>query len=195
MIGQIGPLVQAGSGRRLLVAHIFGGISGGATSGLVLGTLGSIVVGITAIFGLPVGGAVPWVVAAIGIFGIAVDLTIVTPKFAFQRQTPQSWECALGSTGAAFMWGADLGTGITTRLPRYSLLALIAIAFGSTPIGGMAAMGCYGLGKAFAVVLGASRRNPPFACAIVDRNDASLILFGACMASAAVGVFLANLFG
>ncbi len=121
MVGQIGPLVQAGK-QDIAVAHLIGGVLGGLATGTVIGVLAALVHSI---------GAPPaWLLSTTMAFELgsaaAGDASLVRlpRRVGSQRQTPRAWTCSFGEFGGAFAWGFDLGTLLTTRLPSYSAVAL-----------------------------------------------------------------------
>ncbi len=153
MIGQIGPLGQGGPKlRRTLSAHLLGGALGGGLAGVFLGSLGVVFAHLwpsgqrlALLVGLPI----------LCLYLGCVDLGLiqrirVTPS----RQTPQSWKCSLGSNGACIAWGADLGSGLTTRASYQGslLIPAFAVLAGSLVLG-VAIMVLHGLTRAALVTL------------------------------------------
>jgi hypothetical protein len=145
MIAQIGPLVQAGEQKKkLLIAHIVGGVAGGSAVGAVLGVVavasGSMIHAGTS---FEVAGLASCVAAA----GV-MDLRRVGKREWITRQTPRGWTCAMGTTPGVLAWGIDLGLGFTTRLPAMSFVALplsciVLHSFGLS----VAVMSAYGLAR------------------------------------------------
>lgn len=175
MIGKIGPLVEREHPRRLVLLHVAGGAIGGAASGAVLGFLG-IVIAHAAGTGFMVHSfaiVVPLVLAYAGIADLPIRLI---PRLTFTRQTPGSWTCSLGEPGGIWAWGVDLGTGISTRLPFHSVLAVLvaAVLIGDFLVA-LIAMTVYGLTRASAValVVGATTA-PQSVCSVLNRNQPSI---------------------
>jgi hypothetical protein len=71
-----------------------------------------------------------------------------------RRQTQKVWGNRFGPATAAWWWGLDLGSGLTTivTFSGYWLLVL-AVLFGSDARYGAAVLGLYGLGRSLSVVL------------------------------------------
>lgn len=150
MISKIGPLVEAGR-RNLLILHVLGGILGGATVGVLLGSLGVALERVapgTARAGLIVG--VPLVLT----WAALSDLRLMPiPMLNTSRQTPGSWPCALGEAPASFAWAFHLGLGLGTRVPHQALCALplAALLIGDLWFA-VTLMASYGLARALVVV-------------------------------------------
>lgn len=79
-------------------------------------------------------------------------LTFNIPQW--RRQTGKTWYARLGPIGAAWWWGLDLGSGLTTLVTfsGYWLLVLAALLKGIPLYGGLV-LGLYGLGRALSVAL------------------------------------------
>lgn len=121
MIGQIGPLVQAGKSSRILLSHIAGGAFGGLTTGVFLGFAAVLFHGLVSV---QTTVAVS-LLCLILIVAAAVDASVLhLPAIGASRQTPYSWACSFGPLPAAFAWGCDLGMMFTTRVTSYAILAL-----------------------------------------------------------------------
>jgi hypothetical protein len=150
MISKIGPLVEAGKQRHLLILHVLGGTVGGATIGAILGCVG------IALASFASGDQRPGVIVAILVvllFAVGSDLRIFhLPQLTTSRQTPAFWPCAFGNSPASFAWGFDLGLGVLTRLPNQAFLALplVSVLAGDL-IFAVAAMTSYGLSRALTV--------------------------------------------
>jgi hypothetical protein len=89
-------------------------------------------------------------VSAIFLVAGAADLGLIPGRrLGLTRQTPLIWACAFGRNGAAFAWGFDLATAITTRLPVVSLVGIVAFAFLSgSEIQSIVVLGLYGVVRA-----------------------------------------------
>jgi hypothetical protein len=147
MIGQIGPSVRAGS-RTTVVLHVLGGLLGGVCAGAVLGLFGIV---LASLLGTPFRVLI---VSMILLLAGAADLGFIPGRRLWlKRQTPLIWGCAFGTNGAAFAWGFDLATAITTRLPVVSLTGVVAFAFVSgSAIQSIAVLGLYGVVRAAAAM-------------------------------------------
>jgi len=77
-------------------------------------------------------------------------LSLPIPQWS--RQTSNGWYTRFGPIGAAWWWGIDLGSGLTTLITfsGYWLLVLAVFANG-IPIYGGIVLGLYGLGRALPV--------------------------------------------
>lgn len=159
MIGQIGPLVQAGKQKTLLALHLSGGILGGAGMGLALGFIGVVIGRIVNLE--PV--AQTAILAAVLLYAGAVDLRVLpAPELSPVRQTPGWWPCSMGNSSAIFSWGVDLGLGMTTRFPHQALLVLPTFALVMQNVAlSVAAFALYGAGRATAVGLALLHAHDP----------------------------------
>lgn len=71
------------------------------------------------------------------------------------RQTSKRWRIRHGPIKAAFLWGADLGLGITTRVNFVSYWLLLAAGFAcANPTSGMILMSGYGIGRVIELATG-----------------------------------------
>jgi hypothetical protein len=171
MVGQIGPLVQAGAKNRILPLHVFGGLIGGVLAGFWLGFAGSlteIVVG-----GFHRALQVDFVVAALA-YGGLLDVGLrMGPRVTVRRQTPGFWPCAFGERPALIAWGLDLGTMVSTRIPYQAALALPVAAFFLGDVGiAILLMAAYGASRALVVVLAVllARGDVGRACTVIDQR-------------------------
>ncbi len=131
MIGQITPLVQGGSSHKPVVAHVAGGLIGGALAGVWWGLLGILVsTSLTSLVSSVPTSSVAVLVGALCLAAGVVDLGLVRarPFARFSRQTPRSWLCVFGGVGAAFAWGFDLAQGVTTQITYASIALVPALA-------------------------------------------------------------------
>lgn len=153
MIGSITPLVQEAFGTqrwsRALLAYAMGSIAG---STLVGGTLGLV--------GHLAGGPWPWGGHALLIMALILGLKelglykLPTGPM-WRRQTPKRWQFRNGAAKTAFMWGLDLGLGVTTRVNYASYWLLVAACLLlAQPLGAAALLGGYGLGRTILVATG-----------------------------------------
>lgn len=122
MIGGIAMSGRHGSRKLLVLYHVVGGLVGslllGTTAGLA-GAVASMLLDRTVLRWMLAAALVA--LAACDVFGLSGVSRLVT------RQTPRQWDCILGTPGAVFAWGADLGMGLTTRIGCRSTLALVAV--------------------------------------------------------------------
>jgi hypothetical protein len=97
--------------------------------------------------------------AAIGVFALWVLLVgfdvVSEHRLGPARQTHPAWARRFGRVQAAFLWGLDLGTGLTTQSTYvgYWLLPLAVLAAGQ-PAVGLAAYLVFSLTRSAPVVLG-----------------------------------------
>jgi hypothetical protein len=161
MVGQIGPLVQAGRKRTALALHVLGGILGGLTIGVLLGFAGVL---LRAAIGDALDTVFLIVVPAALVYTASVDLGLLRVReLSWFRQTPGDWPCSMGHYPGIFAWGFDLGLGVTTRIPYQSLLVIPLSAF---LVGDMASAvaitTAYGAARALAVVAAVTSANDDF---------------------------------
>lgn len=151
MIGQIGPSVRAG-GKTTLILHVAGNISGALCSGLFLCFVGLLMLSFLPPVSVAGRTAVSASVLAVGAI-IDSGIPVERPSFGPKRQTPLLWACSLGRDGAAFAWGMDLGSALTTRLPYLSLVGIVIYAVLSESIlQSVVILGSYGLGRSLAAI-------------------------------------------
>jgi|SRR5207237_1401278 len=164
MVGQIGPLVQAGKRRTALALHVLGGAAGGCMIGVLLGFAGLL---LRAALGDTLDTVFTVAVPAALAYAAAVDLGVLPVRqITSERQTPSSWPCSLGNYPGIFAWGFDLGLGVTTRIPYQSLLVLPFAALLSGDLGtAVAITGTYGATRALAVAVAVFAARGDFAAA------------------------------
>ncbi len=164
MVGQIGPLVQVGRKKTALALHVLGGLVGGVALGVVLGFGGLL---LRAALGDTLNTVFVVVVTAALVYAASVDLGFLRVRpITWERQTPGSWPCSMGHYPGIFAWGADLGVGITTRIPYQSLLVLpIAALFAGDLATAVAITAVYGASRALAVVAAVSTAGDDYAAA------------------------------
>jgi len=164
MVSRIGPLVEVGKRKTALALHVAGGFLGGASIGVLLGFAGLL---LRAAIGDTLDTVFIVAVPAALIYGASVDLGLVPLQITSERQTPGSWDCALGQYPGIFSWGFDLGLGVTTRIPYQSLLVLpIAALLAGDLAAAVAIMAVYGASRALAVAatISAAGSDYPAAC-------------------------------
>jgi hypothetical protein len=164
MVSRIGPLVEVGKKKTALAVHVLGGLAGGATIGVLLGFAGLL---LRAALGDTLDTVFVVVVPAALLYTAAVDLSIVPlPHLTSERQTPGSWDCALGRYPGILGWGFDLGLGVTTRIPYQTLLVLpLAALLAGDLAAAVAIMAVYGASRALAVVAAISAAGSDYAAA------------------------------
>ena len=193
MVDTIGPVVrEERQGRRVEIAHLAGGLAGGALTGFFLGAIG-------ALFNL--GPHTPrWFVSALVVMAAAAlvyDSSQEGRRVGLARQTPRSWRHVLPAGVAAFFNGLDLGLGWSTRIYFTSYLVAMAAALGTGHAFVGAAIGaCFGGGRAAFVVVARLRIHGVLS---IDRlaeqrpkiallNGVALVQFGVVMSLAAFAV-------
>lgn len=149
MVETIGPMVdEAGRrGSRVRAGHVLGGSLGGAAAG-----------GSAALFGalLGAGGVerVRWVLVALAALALAYDLATHGRRLGLSRQTPMAWRHSMSPGIASFLYGVDLGTGLSTRIYFASyLVALVTAGMSGNVLAGAAIGGAFGLVRALVAVL------------------------------------------
>lgn len=151
MVDTIGPMVRGDSGKAagVRVAHVAGGILGGAATGFVLGALGSFVRT----------DPLLWMAAAVALVALIWDLAREGKKLGTSRQTPRSWRYLLPPGLVSFLNGFDLGLGWSTRIYFVSYLAAMtaALVTGHALLGALIGAS-FGGGRALTVVAVESRQ-------------------------------------
>jgi hypothetical protein len=175
MVGQIGPLVQAGRRRTALALHLVGGAAGGALIGVLLGFAGLL---LRAALGDALDTVFTVAVPTALAYAASVDLGLLPVRqLTWERQTPGSWPCSLGHYPGIFAWGFDLGLGLTTRIPYQSLLVLPVAAVLAGNLGAaVGIMTVYGASRALAVVAAVSAGGDDFpaTCDVIQKRLFSL---------------------
>jgi hypothetical protein len=114
------------------------------------------------------------------------------PSFGPSRQTPLLWACSLGRDGAAFAWGFDLGAALTTRLPFFGLIGVLAyVVLSGSVAQSLAIVGAYGLGRALSTAVVITRSSDHSASCTRLGNLARRISVSA--SGAAIGVAILGL--
>ena len=163
MVSRIGPLVEVGKRKTALALHVAGGLVGGASIGVLLGFAGLL---LRAVLGDTLDTVFIVAVPAALLYGALVDLGLVPLQITSERQTPGSWDCALGHYPGIFAWGFDLGLGVTTRIPYQSLLVLpFAALLSGNLAAALAIMAVYGASRALAVAAAISAAGSDYAAA------------------------------
>lgn len=132
---------------RALAAHIAGSLVSGLLAGGALGSIGGWV-------GLAPPDRSVW----LGMGGLSLVLALREfgwlrfPVPQWPRQTQKLWGNRFGPVAAAWWWGLDLGSGLTTLVTfsGYWLLVLATFLRGSAGYGALV-LGLFGLGRALAV--------------------------------------------
>ena len=162
MVSRIGPLVEVGRKKTALALHVAGGLAGGVAIGVLLGFAGLL---LRAAIGNTLDTIFLVVVPAALLYTAVVDLGLLPlPGFTSSRQTPGSWDCALGHYPGVFAWGFDLGLGVTTRIPYQALLVLpLAAVLAGDLAAAVAITGVYGAARAVAVAAAISAADSDYA--------------------------------
>lgn len=132
-----------------LGAHAFGSVISGAIAGGIAGLIGSYL-------RMPLSSSVLWM----GMASLSVTLALREfgwvrfPVPQVPRQTAKMWRARFGPVGAAWRWGLDLGSGLTTFVTFSGYwLVLVAVIVQGVPIYGASVIGLFGLGRALAVTI------------------------------------------
>ncbi len=152
MVQTIGPMVHGapGRGRGIESAHVVGGVLGGAVTGLVAGALGA---GLRLLAGTPAARPALLAVTGVAVGALLRDLLGRAGSIGSHRQTPRSWRYLLPPSVTAFLNGADLGLGWTTRIYFASFVAAVAAAFvAADPLLGALIGGAFGASRAATAV-------------------------------------------
>jgi hypothetical protein len=151
-VGAINPLVQGTTAKsiypRSLAAHALGSVLAGALAGGGVGWLGG---------QLPVVDRLAWWPGLGLLAGLLVLRELGWLRFPIpqvRRQTVKTWFPAASASRAAFWWGLDLGSGLTTLVTfsGYWLIVAAAVLKGDAAFGALL-LGGYGLGRSLPIVL------------------------------------------
>jgi len=161
--------VQRKETRRIYVAaaiaHVAGSLISGAIAGALLGIVGN---------ALPLNRGAVWMVAALvaGVLFVRDLHLLEFPVPQWGRQTRGSWYRELGAIRAAWLWGLDLGSGMTTFV-FYSgyWVVVLGAAFTGSALQSACILAAYGLGRGAVVLLPAI---PALRANLVDVFDAVL---------------------
>lgn len=133
--------------RRAIFAHFAGSLLGASLAGGLLGWIGSSISSAVT--------AWPFWTALGGLSLILAAREFGWLKFGVpqcRRQTSKMWFVSMGPVRAAWWWGVDLGSGLTTLVTFSGYWILIlAILFNGTPGYGALLLGVFALGRAAAV--------------------------------------------
>jgi len=184
MVETIGPMVDE-AGRRgpfVRLAHVAGGLAGGALAGASAAALG-ILLGADGPDGKARGALVALSAAA-----LVYDALAHGRRLGLGRQTPMGWRHRFSPGTGSFLYGVDLGTGLSTRIYFASfLVALLAAAVSASAWVGAAIGGGFGAVRALvAIVVGRrAQGRPTLIDDLVERrsaielvNAAALVQFG-----------------
>lgn len=125
MITTIGPVVSRKStvGRRAAVTYLVGGILGGSFIGFLVSILALLAMPLWVGLEMPPG---IWLgVAALACLGAIFD-AMGGSVMGARRQTPKAWRHLLSPPWFSFLYGFDLGLGVTTRIYFASFLGTLA---------------------------------------------------------------------
>lgn len=189
MISRLGPFVQSGKRSLIVGLHLSGGVVGGAATGLLLGLAGAVAFEV-----LHFSDRMGFIVVLVALaYGGAADIGRELPRVRFNRQTPGLWPCTLGDYPAAFFWGADLGTCVTTRPPQQLALAvpIAALATGDVIVG-IIVMTVFGASRAAVTLLVVGHSKTAFAV-VCDAINARERLISRTVAAASLAVATAVL--
>jgi len=156
----LGALTPLGQGTRTwpvyrgtyiwaLIAHTAGSVISGALAGAGLGWLGAYLVS---------GRLGPTTWLSLGGLSLLLGFRefgwIQFPVPQWPRQTKKVWGLHFGRAVAAWFWGLDLGSGLTTLVTfsGYWILVLVAL-LGGEVVYGTLVLGLYGLGRGLSVAI------------------------------------------
>lgn len=128
MGGALSPVVHRSTpyARRILIPYVTGSLLGGLLLGLLLAVL-------SAGLGLVLPAAVIQLLVGVLITGYAVgEIAGGLPRPQLRRQVPQNFLRTKYLSTTSFLFGLDLGNGMTTQQPTSALLilALASVALG-----------------------------------------------------------------
>lgn len=146
----IGPMVSEIRAPFVRVLHVLGGLLGGATMGVIAAVIG---VSIQALLSIPPQSVFP-AIGAVSLLACVMEIMRRGSSVGPKRQTFLSWRYVLPPGWAAFLNGADLGLGISTRVYFLSVIVVVFVAMGLGNLITGAALGAvFGGVRAASVVL------------------------------------------
>ena len=144
MLTSITPLGERGRGNRYavtLTAYVLGCLLGGATTGLVLGSLGAL---------LP---ALPVLLLA-GVVCVAAALADLRGLRLGRRQVDEDWLARYRGTVYGFGFGYQLGLGVVTVVTSAATVAVLVLALlTQSPVGGLLVGLVFGAARAVPALL------------------------------------------
>jgi hypothetical protein len=191
MVGFLPPLVQEApfAGLITVVLYAASSVGAGALVGLLLGAAGTMLPGFVGSMGAraALGGA--------ALLGAIVELGGARSRLVeWKRQVPPSWRYDYGPLKAAVMYGASLGTGLTTYISYAGFYPVLLWSSCHGPILGACSGGVYGLAQSLPVLLAGAAmlggRRPPLDARTLSPRALHRAVGVACLALAA-GVFFA----
>jgi cytochrome c biogenesis protein CcdA len=150
MVETIGPMVSRPSDRvfGVGVAHLIGGLTGGVLTGVVALTIGHLISSMS-----PTRDVNPALLALAALGAMAVELVSPHRRLGPGRQTPQSWRYLMPPRWSAFLYGADLGLGWSTRIHTTLIPLLAAVTLFGTPSNAVLLFALFGGSRAATVVV------------------------------------------
>jgi hypothetical protein len=118
--------------------HVLGAVVGGATVGLGLGLLGSLL-------GLGAWRAV--IVGAVALAALAVAVARPVYQLGRQRQVPRRWARGVSPSRIYAIWGLMMGCGLYTPVYHTALFVLLALQLTSGPGWGLLTGALFGLAR------------------------------------------------
>ena len=161
MLSSINPLGERGRNSRYaltVVAYVIASVAGGLVTGSGLGALGQGLAAITH----PTPTTVAWLVLAIAVIGVAVDLRLGGLKLpSYQRQVNEDWLTRYRGWVYGAGFGFQLGLGLVTIVPTAGIYAIFLLAVLSGSMAGGAVIGLtFGLVRSLMILLSAGARTP-----------------------------------
>lgn len=175
MLASISPVGEAARGQRWSItvsAYLVGSAAGGATLGLLGGTLGW---GLFALTGRPPTAAVAGALALLALLAVALDRGLLRWNVpAWQRQVDETWLTSYRGWVYGAGFGFQLGAGVLTRIPTAAvhLVVLATIASGSPATGALIGV-TFGAVRALPILLAGRHRDPARLNAFHQRMDAA----------------------
>ena len=134
-----------------IVSHIAGSLVAGVAGGGLLGMIGEYI-GMGRLHRTPVLWMILSGLSAVLALHELYWLRLPIPQL--HRQTAKWWRARFGAVGAAWLWGLDLGSGLTTivTFSGYCILVLAALNSGNVWYGGLI-LGIFGISRAIVVFI------------------------------------------
>ncbi len=155
MVDVLGPTIhQSGWWRRIQLTflHFMGAVLGSVLAGFLLGWLGQRVLRVELDT-----RASSWMGIVVLLLALLADLTVSkrhTPTLVHRQVPPGLF--ARGALRTSFVWGFDLGLGLSTRWPSFQLFGLGLLCFlTQSPLGSMLLFGSFGLVRGLVTIFAA----------------------------------------
>ena len=128
----------------LSIIHVIGAAIGGAMTGVILGSIGTL---------LSLGQWRSLAILLVACFALWQGWTHRPATLGLKRQVPRSWGRTMAPTPRYLLWGMLLGSGIATLIPYSALLVLLTAQTTSGILVGILAGALFGATRAIMMLL------------------------------------------